>query len=418
MIATNRQDNTLLRWLRVLSVVILGSALLLPPFVVKEGLPKVEVSDLLFPFLFLNLLLFLRTETGRKGLHFLRSIKVHLSLFVAFLVCIVISIAWNQRFSVLRDWFEFIKFAKFIALFVGFLIAFKPAEFRRLLLFFFLPVIVFNLAHYFDLFGFNNHVEGWYAPDVHLDLFGLDSQGNPATKRLLGTMGNPNVNALMFLFFLVTFLPLSHPTVRSKSLKYYKLAAFVAIFGVMLSQSRTGLGALILVLLLYGLYVKDRRRDFLMYAAYTGLAFFMMDLIGNEYLTTVVDGDRLKHSKEGRMTQWLKILDAMEGKWIFGNAPYKEFFESNDIYSESEYFLILFRYGFVGLGVYLVWWGAHLIKVLKTKQFARFVVAAVPAIFFVAATTNNPMHANKLAVLIAFVLAYSVLSGNSKHAET
>lgn len=418
MIATNRQESTLLRWLRVLSVVILGSALLLPPFLLKEGLPKVEVSDLLFPFLFLNVLLFLRSEAGKEGLQFLKSIKIHLGLYAAFLVCIVISISWNQRVSVLRDWFELIKFGKFAVLFVGFLIAFKPAEFRRLLLFFFFPVVIFNLVHYFDFFDFNTHVESWYAPEIHLDLFGLDSKGNLATKRLLGTMGNPNVNALMFLFFLVAFLPLSHPTVRSKSTKFYKLASFVAIFGVMLSQSRTGLGALILVLLLYGLYVKDRRREFLVYAAYTLLAFFMMDLIGNEYLTTVVDGDRLKHSKDGRMTQWLKILDAMDGKWVFGNAPYKEYFEANEIYSESEYFLMLFRYGFVGLSVYLVWWGAHLIKVLRSKECARFVVAAVPAIFFVAASTNNPMHANKLAVLIAFVLAYSVLSGNSKHAET
>lgn len=387
-----------LRW--VLLVAIFG-ALLMPPVKVHDSWPVIEWSDALFPFV-LGALAFFRKRLTPSP-EFLRNSRFHLIFLVAFIGSICFSIAINNRLDVLRDWFEPLKFLKFMVYLWAFAAAFKPIELRYALSVLFVPLAVFNLLHYFNVAGFNELVEPLYAPPHHLDVFGLNSLGQPDTKRALGTMGNPNINGLMFAILLVVFIV---PVNYRQGYLIERALVLSAIMGIMLCQSRTTLIAFTVVMLLYFVMVKARQRAFLYYAVFALFAFALLDLVGNSYLGSLGSADRLQRAGEGRLSQWLKIYESMPGYWLFGHAPSKEFFEARGIYAESEFVLILYRYGLLGILFWCVAWGAWAIQWVRTKGPRSFAFLALPSVYFVGAMTNNPMHANKLAMLFAFAGAY------------
>lgn len=390
--------RSVLKW--VLLLAIFG-ALLMPPVKLSETWPVIEWSDALFPVVLAVLIV------DRKALapspEFLRTSRLFLILLVAFVGSICLSIAINNRVDVLRDWFEPMKFLKFMVYLWAFASVFKPIELRFVLSLLFIPLAVFNLLHYFNVAGFNELVEPLYAPAHHLEVFGLNSLGQPDTKRALGTMGNPNINGLMFAALLVVFVV---PVNYRRGYLIERTLVLSAIMGIMLCQSRTTLIAFAAVMLLYLLMVKARQRAFLYYAAFALVAFALLDLVGNSYLGSLGSAERLQRAGEGRLSQWLKIFDTMPGHWIFGHAPSKEFFEANGIYAESEFVLILYRYGILGLVLWCAAWCSWAIQWFKAKGAKGFAFLALPTIYLVGAMTNNPMHANKLAMLLAFAGAY------------
>ena len=391
--------------LRVLLVVSLASALLFPPVLLVDGWPKAELSDLLLPFTMLALLGLLFKEGWMQAW---QPLRLPISGVFAFCIVIVAAILWNGRLTQHRDWLELVKFFKFGVLLVGFTRAFSVEMLRKTFLVLAPLVVIFNGLHFFDVFGFNTVIEPLYAPKVHLDVFGYDSEGNPGTKRIMGTMGNPNVNALMFIFLLIGIAPGERLSKRNTGL--ILLLVLLLILGVMLSQSRTAVIALAVVILVYGFVFSRRTWLLLGIAAFSVFAFFLMEWIGNKYLVTIVDPDRLQRSGNLRFVQWQRILDAMPGKWLLGNAPSKEYFESHNIYSESEYFLVLFRYGIFGLLALAVFGFGLLKQAVVGKGQARFVLLASSGVYLLSAATNNPLHSMKLAVLIAAVLALGLVS--------
>lgn len=383
----------------------LASALLFPPILIRDGWPKAELSDLLLPFTALAMLLVVSKDTVSGRLAVLRNPIGGLALFV---LVIVLSIAVNGRLTVARDWLEVVKFAKFGVLLMGFSLAFTVGKLRQVFLFLAPLVVVFNGLHFFDVLGFNHWVEPFYAPKVHLDVFGYDSEGNPGTRRIMGSMGNPNVNALMFIYLLIAIAPGEHLSKRNTGLTL--ALVLLLVLSVMLSQSRTSVVALAMVILLYGFVFSQRKLLLLGIAAFSVFAFFLMEWIGNTYLVTIVDPNRLERSGNLRFKQWQHIIDAMPGKWILGNAPSKEYFEANGIYSESEYFLILFRYGFAGL-LAMAAFGLSLLQNAVTRAGqSRFILLAGSGVYLLSAATNNPLHSMKLAVVIAAVLALGLVS--------
>jgi O-antigen ligase len=398
--------------LRALLIASLASALLFPPILIHDGWPKAELSDLLLPFTALAVLLVALKNQRDSRFSVLRNPLAAVALFV---LVIVLSMAVNNRLTVARDWLEVVKFTKFGVLLIGFTLAFTVGKLRQVFLFLAPLVVAFNALHFFDVLGFNQWVEPFYAPKVHLDVFGYDSEGNPGTRRIMGSMGNPNVNALMFLYLLIAIAPGERLSKRNTGLTL--ALVFVLILGVMLSQSRTAVVALAVVILVYGFLFSKRKRMLLGIAAFSVFAFFLMEWIGNTYLVTIVDPNRLERSGNLRFAQWQRIIDAMPGKWLLGNAPSKEYFEANGIYSESEYFLILFRYGFAGLLALAAFGLSLLLNAVKQKGQSRFILLAGSGVYLLSAATNNPLHSMKLAVVIAAVLALGLVSLTENEVE-
>ena len=386
---------------RLLLFLAVFSALLLPPITIKETWPKIEISDVLLPAVIAFLIRTFRKSSPR--IEFISRSRNTLLIFSGFVALICVSILINHRAGVLRDWFEPLKFIKFIAYLLAFAMAFKPIELRALLAALFIPLVVFNMLHYFDVLGFNALVEPLYAPAHHLDLFGLNSLGEPDTKRALGTMGNPNVNGLMFVLLLVVFIV---PVNYRNGYLAERALVFAAIVGVLLCQSRTGLIAFGAVMLLYIAVLNKRFRSFGYYIVFALVVYLVLEWVGNTYLGSLGSAERIQRAGEGRLVQWRKIYATMSGYWFFGHAPSKEFFEANGIYAESEFVLIIYRYGIVGLTLWCIGWLFWAAQCFKMKGERRFAVISLPLVYFIGATTNNPMHANKLAMLFAVAAAY------------
>jgi O-antigen ligase len=286
----------------------------------------------------------------------------------------------------------------------------------------FIALVGFNLVHFFNLFGFNDIIASYYNGGMHIEYFGLNSLKEPAVKRMVGLAGNPNINALIFLFFSIVFLPTNQ---RKNTLLWF----LIAVLMVFLCQSRTailGLGALLVVagivmkqsftlrkcaVLLLGISVVY----ILSWAMATN--FFHYSLYSNK----LFNGQVLQTgSARGRLEAWKLLGDMILQRPLFGYGGNKSYFYAQKIYSENEYILMAWRYGLMGLIGYL------LIYFLPIKAFfqAKKIEQTYPALLcivlmLVAALTNNPFVDRTIMVLFAAVIGtvYAQLSTRPSHVE-
>lgn len=402
------ESNLFKSSIQLLLILSVAGAVLLPPIHISSGLPAFEVSDLTMPIIGLSILIVSKVQLA----DFLKTHRKLIGFFSFFMIVMIISIFWNKRWFEVRDWFEVLKAIKFILFIVAFYLFFTMRMIIKTITVLFLIVFAFNLLHYFDVFNFNSTVEVFYAPPHHLDYFGLNSIGEPSTKRALGTLGNPNNNAILFLVFLVFFLP------KRESTSLYGLLLFLlAISSIFLCQSRTGFLTYIILLLTYFFTARIHWKKIAVIILISIAYFVVSNLSGNVYMESMSDAEVMKAAGEGRFAQWMKILNSMPGHWLFGHAPNKLFFETNEIYSESEYFLMLFRYGVVGTLAFVSFWVVWFIKYALPLSNRYNIALFVLIIYTIPAITNNPMQSPKIALVLGLLMAYTLLNFNEQRQE-
>lgn len=382
--------------IKYLLFLCLAGALLFPAIEFDPSVPKFELSDLLL----LPLLILASLGYRHDFPVFYRRAFYFTWFILGFTLLMLCSIAINGRLGQYRDWFEIFKLLKFLFLVFCFYAYLRPEELYRFLKLLFSLVFIFNILHYFDVFGFNSTIEPYYASWQHIVNFGVNSIGQPDTKRAIGTMGDCNNNAFYFLAFLLLFIQLYF---RNRS-KADFIFVILALTGIFLSQSRIVFLSLLLLLVLSLLLLKKERRTILLLIGLTMLLFLVFNLGGNVYLSSVYKADQMKDAGIGRLDQWIKILHSMPGHWVFGHGPDKEFFERNAIYAESEYFLILFRYGIAGLLLYLGFLGTTLVIFLRGFR-SLFLPFAFLLVYGCNAITNTPFHGLKMLTLFALFAA-------------
>jgi O-antigen ligase len=118
-------------------------------------------------------------------------------------------------------------------------------------------------------------------------------------------------------------------------------------------------------------------------------------------------------SMQGRYDVWRHLWSMIKEKPVFGHAPNKEFFYKNTIYAENEFILITWRYGFLGLAIFLTFIALLFRLSLKNVQsiFGLNLVLFL-ILFLVAGLTNNPF-ANK-TVLVLFAIIVGLLLNEIK----
>jgi len=367
------------------------------------------------------------------------SYLLFLMLFAAY---IFLTIVVNGRFFKVRDYFEIYKLAKYGILFMYFFRYTKLVDFRHSVRLVLGGLLVFNLAQYFNIFYFNEYIEPLYAKAIHLRSFGVNSIGMPAVKRMLGTMGNPNNNALMFLFFAIFFAPIPK---QSRLDTVLFLLSFLAILAC---QSRTGMIAFMVVMFVHFIVQAIRRmakwRYVTKYAVGLVLVFFCfstvdnlwiergieqtenmteaqiielqeqqaaesgVDVNSNDYIMSLVEQDMSQTtSVKGRLEVWKHLWGMVKKKPIFGHGPYKEYFYDNNLYSESEYMLVIWRYGFIGLLFYLVWIALPLIRSFKHYDYVSHKYLWLYSIvIMLAAITNNPFSEPRILAIYALLIGH------------
>jgi O-antigen ligase len=372
------------------------SVFLLPSFHLKESWPTFALSDLLFPFMSLLVLYRYGTRLFTQS---------YLWVLFAFAAIMILSITVNHRLSSVRDHFEVLKVIK-LAVAVYFVAAVAPhIDVIKLLRSVFMLVLLFSFFQYTGLLNFNNVVEPYYASEWHVSGFGVNSLGLPASRRLLGTMGNPNNNSILFLFFISFFMP-SRNSSRLENVFFW-----LAFLGCFFCQSRTGFLASIVIFITGAVLYRYTLRALVLhlivlpvlYIVFMGVdAIYLNFNMGGTYLGSLTS-DKLAQSNsvQERLRVWKILWSMIREKPLLGNAPYKEYFEENKMYPESEIVLTAWRYGFTGLLAYLASVLAPAFRALRARASSY----AVPMILFsiailITATTNAPL--NEVNILMMF----------------
>jgi O-antigen ligase len=441
------------------------TVLFLPYFRISSAGPGVEIIDLFLPLLLFIFVLKCKELSQKKIFYFL----------LIFASIILISIFVNARHKNIRDYYELFKLLKF-ALIIGLFSFVSYQEFlKKWIRPTFIILVVFNLVHYFGLFGFNDFLGEHYQAGERMSSFGYNSIGQPTYKRMLGFPCNPNNNAIVFLFFAAYFLPKRGTKFHFSTLTWFAVAT-VMLF---LCQSRTALLAIGIILIIYSIplirtefkklglvvgsvalsflvstiitrssvgnewrpsnYVNTYRLDYAdssandsiikfrafndplkMYSRYSdsldprviylSTEFDTFDELrhGSTYMETLMDGSAFNtNSVQGRLIIWRKLWKMIKKKPIFGHGPYKEYFYNNGLYAESEYVLITWRYGFVGLGFY-VFFLLYLLRLSYRRRRSEtgMILFVSTLIMLISGLTNNPFSHQMIIILFGMSIGF------------
>ena len=411
-----KKINFLFALLTVLSIT------LIPSFTISENLPAFQLLDILLPFL----VVLIYVQRAELVVH-----KIYKYLFL-FSFYILFTIFWNGRMAEIRDYFEIYKIFKFTCVILFFSTIDISNFYKKILYPIFGMLVVFNIFHYFNWFNFNYVLEHFYNGGIHIQTFGLNSIGGEATRRMIGTIGNPNNNAILFLVLAMLFLP------RQKQDLFRLGIFFLAISMFFLCQSRTGLIALFAMIMVY-MIIAIRKKELkllnkyslfnlgIIITSYTIAHLFSVNAVSaNPYYSDVVlNGQAMENggmtpsylnsifsssvyqsnSVQGRLIIWKHLWEMIQLKPLFGYGPYKEYFYENELYAESEYVLMTWRYGFLGLIAYFGFYGFLVYESIKNiKSKYGLTMLLVTVIYSIAALTNNPLMNKDLFILIAIVL--------------
>jgi O-antigen ligase len=332
----------------------------------------------------------------------------------------VISMAVNGRITVVNDYFELYKLFKYMIFTIMFALFFiREANIFGFVSVTFILLVLFNLMHYFNVFDFNRNVMPVFCPNpMQLEYFGRNSLGGIATKRILGTMGNPNVNAILFSFFTTYFITF----LREKKWNLGKLFFFVSVAMVLYTQSRTCMAATFFIIVLYVFITKPGRKELALLGAGLILAIaavWFSDIYSLNYLTQAKWDVEQNGSLRGRLEVWKELIGMVGKSPVFGYGINKNYFYEHDLYSENEYILMLWRYGIPGLFFYLVmvfgwvWKGRSFIVGSHSGRSLSYLLAVV--MIGINAMTNNPLSNPMIMILFAAVTGYFI--SNSKDSE-
>lgn len=374
----------------IVSALLVLSLFWLPPLPVPGLGPNIQVTEMLLPVLaFILLFSFKQLNLGLA-----RPLLIILAVYAGI---IFLSIAVNSRLGMMRDHFEIFKLVKYV-LVAGFFFLLPGKKYLdTLMTVALIGMALLNFLHYINFMNFNQHIQVFYGNEIHVLGFGLNSLGEPDTKRILGTAGNPNINALLFLFFVIYFMPASGSSLLRKILFY------VSVLGVLACQSRTGFIALGIVYVLGAWILSYDLKTWLMHLASFILFYLFLYWMGNIYLASLAGNPVKQGSVMSRMETWSMLWDMIKQKPLLGWSPYKEFI-AGKVYPEGEYVFITWKYGFIGLLIHLYWLGWLGLKAWKDRMTheARMLLLFLIAIL-IASITNTPTTDQQVFVILAML---------------
>jgi O-antigen ligase len=246
-------------------------------------------------------------------------------------------------------------------------------------------------------------------------------------------MCNPNNNAILFLFFAAFFMPKRKFNISNDLVFYLSFAL------LLLTQSRTGMIAFIAITI-SNIFINSLNYKMVLRQLMVFIALFIVVNIsdyfdynyrkanyeksdeyhirqtdttifrlfhGSKYLTNIVESDRSETFITGRLESWKYLWGMVKKKPLIGYGPNKDFFYEKRIYPESQYMLVLWRYGFIGLTLFLMYITLPILKRfntipwIKTSPYILFVM-----VILITGLTNTPISEPRILLFFAFATAY------------
>lgn len=374
----------------ILFYLLMLSIFFLPALRISDYLPAIRLEDIIVIVLF-----FLNYFQYKVPKH------TYLVLLTIYLCVITLSIIFNESLLYTSNIFEVFKVIKMIILYMFFSFYFRSSRnnFSKLNIFLqcsFWLLVIINLIQYLDLFHFNQLLGSLYAPPEQLDVFMLQISTHSATKRMLGLMGNPNCNAVFFLFFTCYYLA------RYDYRKRNIISLITSVVLVLLTQSRTGFISLIIIFIIFMLKDMNLRKIGTGLIILSFLAL-VITIVSPEYISALWDRPLKKiTSLTIRFDIWFVLIEMVKDRWLIGMGPFKEFFYANTLHADNEYVLNYFRYGICGLVLYSSLLLYPVVSVFK-RRFKLNQYTFFGGMFFMVllinAFTNAPMSEPRLQVL-------------------
>jgi O-antigen ligase len=396
--------------LSILGFFLLLASVLLPDIKLNASLPSLQILDFLLPIIFVVIWIKRKTITP----NYYSLIPLIFSFYILF------SIFISDNYRDLNPYFEVYKMLK-VALLIVFFSLINFDFIKNLIHFLFGLLVLINLLHFFNLLHINFLLEHYYNGGIHIQFFGLDSMGAPAVKRLVGTMGNPNINGLLFGMFAILYFPFKF---KQKEL----IGFFIALLMTFLCQSRTSLVIIIGIFLFLLVFhrSKFKLQQWLVLLFGTCTIYLLSWMLATSffqytsYNNSLLDGTALfSGSVRGRWESWELLWNMIVKHPIFGYGPNKNFFYTNHIYSENEYLLMTWRYGVIGLMFYLSIFIYPLIKFIKKMEPYAIQAILLILLMTISALTNNPFTEKNILLIYIFSIswAFSKYLNQESHVE-
>ena len=380
-----------------LGAFIVFASLCLPAITLRSTLPSIHILDIFLPLMFGYVWMNKSQLATGYGAW---------TPFV-FSGVVLFSIVIQGHHTSTSDYFEVYKWIKF-GLAIWFFSLLDYSLFKMFIPWIFGVLVVINTIHFLEFTPLNKVLQDYYNGGLQIQYFGKDSLGAPAVKRLVGTMGNPNINALLFGFFSLYYFPTN---VNRKKLVLF----FVSLLFVFLCQSRTALLFIFCIFAFLAIFKATiwTKKQWLFVVFGTIGTFFIAWMLATSffqftsYNNSLLDGTAFHSgSARGRLETWNMLGKMIIEEPLFGHGPYKEFFYQNKIYSENEYILMTWRYGILGLLIYVSIFLIPFKKLVASANEIPLKGSLMLIMMMVSAMTNNPLTERNIELLFCIGIAW------------
>ena len=344
---------------------LLIMSILLPPINLPTGIPDVRLEILfvlsIWGFLILN------HFVTRKPIRFHRnSVSKWFLLFgLAIFASICYSALIKGYYPIGRDFWEFGKLIGYFLIFT--LVAnlnILPTEieyYYRVTLIIFLCSSLFAYAQYSNFANINEVISVYYVSPYQME--------NVLQGRVTGTTGNPNeFGAFMILASLLAFSGIFF----LKKKLFYLTCFIIFVYTIILTSSRTSMAALavsICFIFFFKVLAHIRYRKYfgkflIITTTVVIIISFIINFLPLKYIdrfSTIVNFADTP-SWKGKVIAWKINYELWKHSPIFGWGPGKSMLLGS---VDNEWLLILRRYGFVGLFIFIIWWVSFYLEISK-----------------------------------------------------
>jgi len=361
------KDNKLC--IKRIIIPLLITSVLLPSIPLSEALPQIRLD---FVIVFIGTILFIFGSfiTG-NSLHF--RVNPIYKWYILFSIIILVSICFSafskSNYPIVRDYWEFIKLLKYFLIFA--LISSLHISLSDLQYYYKITLIIFLIT---TLIAFIQHINLYNINDIVNLIY---STSKATSERVVGTMQNPNdfgalivmASALAFsggLFF------------KKRSIRFFSFFCLIIFtYSITLTGSRTAYILFIIVISfilcikyppLLILKRKGMLQKFLLILIILLIIFFIIiKLAPDSFLFRLNTLRKPFHTQswQEKVITWNYVFNLIKNSPIFGLGPCKSII---DFSVDNEWLLIIFRYGILGLCVFILWMMSIIFELYKIRK--------------------------------------------------
>lgn len=378
---------------------ILIYTLLFLPFIPVLSDLNLSVEEIVIPLLALRLI--------QKKVLYLDYLQGVILLLLCAILCSILS---NLDQVIYRDFWEIYKQIKFLIIYTFTCFVLRSMDLDkslvRLIHYSFIVLLLFNMFHFYSFT--RDYLALYDSGTIDVNTYGLNSLGDPGPKRFVGTMGNPNYNGFLFLIYYIVF---SNYYLIFEKNKYALSALFtlISIVLITMTQSRTCL--LILGLIVSGqiAFYQFKWSRIFVYGSLVLVLLFSFLAVNRSslsYLSGTEFSVKRNTSLNGRIASWKWMHEEWLNKPLLGNGPSKALIYEEEFYPENEYLFILWRYGIIGLLLYVTLIFLPLYLLRHNSYYFRFYGTLLFAILLfnmASAFLSNAKFSIIFALLLGFL---------------